>query len=83
LKNVEQFGFILIGGTTDWDNQAGKAVAGLDQLHRIEFSQPVKFVFSSSSASHTFFVLNDGTSIFSIGMEQDIVLFCLLFILYR
>mmetsp|Transcript_34363 Transcript_34363/g.47248 ORF Transcript_34363/g.47248 Transcript_34363/m.47248 type:complete len:551 (-) Transcript_34363:52-1704(-) len=69
-KSVDPCGFILIGGTADWDNQAGKAVAGLEQLHRIEFSQPIKYVFSSSSASHSFFVLNDGTSIFSIGKND-------------
>ncbi len=58
---------VLIAGSVEWDNQAGKGAAGLDLLHRIEFPKHVRKIFSSSSASHAFFILEDD-SIFAMGM---------------
>lgn len=60
-------GVVLIGGSVEWDNQANKSVSGLDLLHRMEFPKHVRKVFSSSSASHAFFVLADD-SIFALGI---------------
>lgn len=56
----------------EWDNQANKSVSGLDLLHRMDFPKLVRKIYSSSSASHTFFVLSDD-SIFALGMSHEFV----------
>ena len=73
----DQGGLVLIGGSVDWDSQAAKAVPGLENLHRIEFSTTAKRVFSSSSASHAFFLLSDDT-VYSIGFNRPHYSYCLL-----
>jgi len=54
-------GELLLAGCNDWENTTAKAPNGLEGLHRIDLGSKVKSAFSSSSAMHSFALLEDGT----------------------
>lgn len=66
-------GQVLIGGSVDWDNVHYNP-RGLNELNRIDFGgRTVKHCFSSSSALHSFFVVNEANqkvSLYSMGKND-------------
>jgi alpha-tubulin suppressor-like RCC1 family protein len=54
-------GDMLLAGCNDWENTTAKAPNGLEGLYRVELGSKVQKGFSSSSAMHSFALLEDGT----------------------
>ncbi len=68
--NKEDESIVLIAGSVDWDMMTSKTPMGLDSPKLINFSKPVKAVYSSANSFHLFFKLDD-ESIFSLGRNNS------------
>ncbi len=70
IKPPQESGKLLITACNDWEHCADKNAGGLDEYHLILLEANVKQAFSSSSARHTFFLLDNDT-VYALGLNDE------------